>query len=358
MENWAIVTVVTRNYLHFARALAASVRHVHPEARMFALILDSEGLALDKQLDQFEVLTFDNLNMPDGKRFLFQYKPFEALAAIRSYLLETIFETTDLEKLVYLDADIQLYSRLDPLLDKLQRYNIILTPHLTRPMTTQGIDHWEKDVLDTGVFNIGFLGIRRGDQSLSMLKWWWWRVEKLCIFANHYEQGWLNAVPALFDDVWIERGDQYNAAVWNTATREFSEDTQGHVRVNGQSLAFFHFASIDPDQPKSLSRIARRSYEEEPAAVRRLHRDYLARLAACGMTQCREWGYSYDHLTDGTKIEEAWRELVRTDHPALHNVANPFDLKAADFRVLVRKQAVSKFLARARRGLSRIFGKS
>jgi hypothetical protein len=357
-SDWAVVTVVTRNYLHFVRALAISLRSVHPEATIVVFILDSDGLALDCQLDQFEVLTFDSLNLPHGRRFLFQYTPFEALAAIRSYLLVHIFKTTGLNKLLYFDADIQIYSGLDSLLEVLQEYNLILTPHLARPRSVDGIDHWEKDVLDTGVFNIGFLGVRRSEQSLSMLRWWWGRVEKLCIFANHYEQGWLNAVPTLFDDVLIERGPQYNAAVWNTGTRDFSEDAQGQVNVNGRPLVFFHFASVDPDKPDSLSRVARRSYDEEPVAVRRLHRDYLARLKACGMVQCRAWGYQYDRLEDGTKIKEEWRELIRTDHPALQNVENPFSVTASEFQRVARQEKMRKLQARAGRAYGRLFNNS
>lgn len=359
MKSWAIVTVVTRNYIHFARVLAASARQIHPEAEVIVCLVDEPPGDWRREEEPFQVVFASELGIPNWERFLFQYAPFELTCALKPFILKHVLDTSGSGKLLYFDGDILVCGRLDELLCQLDSASVLLTPHLTEPLSLTEPDRWEADLMDTGIFNGGFVGMSHTPAAHAMLAWWQARTRHWCKWdINHHDQGWLDAVPALFDAVVIERGAPYNVAAWNTGFRDITEDALGQVLVNGEPLVFFHFAGLDPSQPESLSRVARRSYKEEPAAVRRLHAAYLARLEACGMAECRTWSYPYNRLMDGTRIEEAWRELVRNEHPALREVKNPFRLEAADFRRLVREQTVSKFLARARRGLSRIFGKS
>ena len=357
--NWRVVTVVTRNYLHFARTLAASVRQVHPEAGVIVCLVDEPPSGWQRDQEPFEVLFACELGIQNWKRFLFQYTPFELTCALKPFVLNHIFGGSEFKKLLYFDGDILLCGRMDELLGKLDLASVILTPHLTSPSSLAEPDRWEVDVLDTGVFNGGFVGVRNTESARSMLDWWQERTRNWCKWnINHHDQGWLNAVPALFDGVVIERGAEYNTAVWNTATRNVSEEAAGRISVDGRPLVFFHFAGLDPDMPDSLSRTARRSYSQESAAVRRLHREYLAKLKANGMAECRGWCYEFDVLADGRRIKPGWRELVRSGHPALQNVENPFDLKESKFDRLVWQQKKRKVQTRAIQALSWVFNNS
>ena len=332
MNNWAVVTVTTRNYLHFTRALAVSLRAIHPDARIIACVIDPVPAEKNGQGGTVEVLPYEALEIAQSKRFLFQYTPFELTCALKSYALQHVFRETKLEKLLYLDGDIQVYAELTPLLDKLDRDHILLTPHLLKPKSLEKPDRWEMDLLDTGVFNGGFMGLRKSDTSMAMLEWWRQRMEKWCVDLHRHDQKWLNGVPALFDHVHIERSSQYNAAVWNTAERDFAEGADGRLTVDGKPLVFFHFASMDPGQTKVLSKISRRPMAEEPALVQRLYHQYVSRLLECGLEGCRSWGYEYSRLADGSVIEPAWREMIRTEHPKFQGVEDPFKIPAADFR--------------------------
>jgi len=160
MSNWAIVTVGTRNYLHFTRALEKSVRRLHPDVRIIACIIDPIPAENNGHESSVEILPFDALKIAQAKRFLFQYTPFELTCALKSYALQHVFRETKLDKLFYLDGDIQIYSELTPLVEKLEHNDILLTPHLLRPKSLQVPDRWEMDLLDTGVFNGGFVGLR------------------------------------------------------------------------------------------------------------------------------------------------------------------------------------------------------
>jgi hypothetical protein len=349
MTDWAIVTVVTRNYLHFTRALAVSLRAAHPEVRILACVVDPLPQRQKAEAEPFEVISFEALGIPQSRRFLFQYTPFELTCALKSYVLLHVFKQTNLRKLLYLDSDIQVYSELMPLLGDLDGNDIVLTPHLACPKSLKEPDHWEMDLLDTGIFNGGFIGVGRSETSLAMLEWWRQRMEKWCIQQHQHDQKWLNGVPALFDRVYIERGTQYNVAPWNTADRRFAEDQQGRVLVDGRPLAFFHFASIEPGQNKTLSRISRYPLAEEHSLVQRLFREYVARLQSCGMEECRSWGYEYSRLTDGAVIPPEWRELIRKDHPKFQGVEDPFAIPASEFRRAAMSVNLNLQIQRVRR---------
>jgi hypothetical protein len=355
---WTVVTIGTRNYLHFPRTLAASVRQVHPEADVVLCLVDAPPTGWDSSLEPFKVVFADKLGIQNWNKFLFQYTPFELCCALKPFFLNYIFRTTDTKKVLYFDGDVFVCGRLDELLDKLDSATIILTPHLTSPISVTAPNRREIESLKTGAFNAGFIGARNTEITISMLDWWQTRTRHWCKWKiNHHDQGWLDAVPALFDGVAIERGAQYNVAVWNTGNRDFSEDSLGRVNVNGRPLAFFHFAALEPDKPDSLSRIAWRNYDQEPTSVRRLHKEYLAKLEAYGMAHCQAWGYQYDRLADGTTIKEEWRELVRNFNPDLGNAINPFSLMAHDLEMLVQAERERKSRARDRRMADRRINK-
>jgi hypothetical protein len=267
-------------------------------------------------------------------------------------VLDHVFRTATLARLLYFDADIHVYASLTPLLDLLQTHNIVLSPHLTRPRSLGEPDRWEMDVLDTGVFNGGFIGVRNSEAGRAMLAWWQARMRKMCKRSiNFVDQGWLSGVPALFDGVYIERGPQYNAAPWNVATRRFSADDSARVYVDGQPLAFFHFAGIEPEQGARLSKASRSPLSEDPPPVQRLYRQYVNRLQACGLQECPRWGYTYARLADGAEIQPEWRELIRIDHPAFRDEANPFALPAAAFRRVALAEHFKQQGRRLLRGL-------
>jgi len=217
------------------------------------------------------------------------------------------------------------------------------------------LDRWEADILDTGAYNGGFIGLRRGETAREMLAWWQTRVAKLCkVRINMLDQGWLDAVPALFDGVRIERRAAFNLTPQNLHNRSLTRGLSGEPLVDGQPLGFFHFISIDPWQSEKLSKISRRPLPEEPLVVQELFHAYAHELRSHGLEQCRAWGYQYATLSDGTPIAEGWRELIRLDHPALAGVEDPFALPASTLMRLARQEKVKQLTSRAGRILKRM----
>src|SRR4029079_9492182 len=107
-----------------------------------------------------------------------------------------------LDQVVYLDPDICLYDSPTPVIEAMQRAEIVLIPHALSPLL-DGARPPDIDFLRTGTFNLGFAAFRRGEQSLALLDWW----ESRCLshgfndpgFGTFVDQKWLDLAPCYFD---------------------------------------------------------------------------------------------------------------------------------------------------------------
>jgi hypothetical protein len=285
-----------------------------------------------READTFLTVPASELAITDWRRFLFQYNAYEVATALKSHILAHLLRVTSFNRIVFLDIDVAVYSSLLPIVDRLNHADIVLTPQMAMPRSFVSLDQWEADVLDTGTFNSGFVGIRRSEAAQQMLAWWQTRVAKHCkANINTLDQGWLDPVPALFDGVYIERGAQFNLTPQNLHMRKFSRDFHGEPLIDGKPLSFFHFVAIDPLQTTKLSKASRQPISEEPILIQELYAEYLNQLRFNGLTEFLSMGYQYARLSDGTLITEDWRELIRTDHPAFRGAEDPFAIPAREF---------------------------
>ncbi len=330
--DFAIVTSVTRNYLHLARALALSVHEAHPEAPVFACVADRTEAPLQPASEPCQIVYADELGIPNWPRFSFQYTGKELAAALKPFAIERVLLSGDFAGVIYFDADIQVYNSLNHLIRSCEDCCIVLTPHVCSPLPTDGI--WDEQAfLRAGVYNSGFLALKRSATALEMLRWWKAKLSRRCIHDQAdglrcWDQGWLDLVPGLFDGVRIERGAGYNVAYWNLSDRRVRRSEDGKVLANEDPLVFFHFSGFDPSKPDKLSIYTDRAWLPELPVLNELAAAYVRRLNECGRETCTRWGYGFDRLKDGTPIQPLWREAIRTDDPSLASVENPFDNSA------------------------------
>jgi len=63
------------------------------------------------------------------------------------------------EAVLYLDPDISVFNRFDEMENALNGCDVLLTPHFTTPINDDKILS-EEDILNTGLYNLGFICIR------------------------------------------------------------------------------------------------------------------------------------------------------------------------------------------------------
>ena len=84
----------------------------------------------------------------------------------------------------------------------LARAEIVLTPHALAPYPRDDLRPSEAGMVNTGVFNLGFLGLREGPDADALLDWWEPHVLEDSridyLRGTFFDQKWMDLAPAYF----------------------------------------------------------------------------------------------------------------------------------------------------------------
>jgi len=302
--EFAACTIIAKNYLPMARVLYESWNAFHPDCPLYVLLLDSPWGFFDPEAEPFQSVLVPELDIPNLNSFLFKYALLEASTAVKPYLLTYLFRRYSMDKLLYLDPDILILHSLDGLKHSLDDASVLLTPHLLSPLPTDGHRQTEHDILKSGAYNLGFLGLRNGPASQQLLRWWCDKLYHYCIVAIEdslfVDQKWMDLVPGMFDGVRILRDPGYNVAYWNLHERSVS--VADGISVNGKPLYFFHFSGFDPDKPEIVSKYQDRFQMTNIGDTRKIYDKYRLLLIEKGWNQTSGWKYDHDFFRDGAEI--------------------------------------------------------
>lgn len=313
LKNCA-VTIVSGNYLAYARALGASLAATAPDFDFRVLIVDRKTPLLAAAVrDSGLNATFaEELNLPDLERLFYKYDIVELNTALKPSFLKQTF-ALGYTHVLYLDPDIHVYAPLTPLLDALQDSSIVLTPHALSPVM-DGLRPSDVDFLRTGAYNLGFIGLRASEQTKEMLDWW----ESRCLglgfndtaFGIFVDQKWINLVPCYFSSVQILRHPGCNVAYWNLHERQIKDSGNKHYQVNGADLIYFHFSGVVPSNPSLLSKHQTRHSLQLGSPLSVLVEDYCQTLIELGHNQYARFEYGFGSLDDGTHITPIMRRSL------------------------------------------------
>jgi glycosyltransferase involved in cell wall biosynthesis len=307
-----ICTIVAKNYLAHARVLADSFLQHNPGGACSVLVIDDFEGYFDPGAESFEVLTPADVGVDDFDLMAGIYDVLELSTAVKPWLLAHLL-TRD-QRVVYLDPDIEVFDRLDEIDELIGQHRLVLTPHSTEPLPSDGKRPTPTDILVAGAYNLGFIGLGRGADADSLLGWWAERLRKDC--RSRPEQGlfvdqrWVDLVPGIVSDHHILRDPGYNVAYWNLPSRRLERQGEGY-EVNGRPLRFFHFSGYDPERPRQLSRHQNRIRLGDEPQLRELCDRYAAKLREHGYGEARGWPYNLDRTADGTQLTHEVRDSYR-----------------------------------------------
>ena len=338
----AACTVVSKNHLAYARVFSESFLRHHPGARLFVLLADRIDGEFTPAREPFELIELERLSIPDLPRFCFQYNILELNCAGKPYLLRHVLRQPGITRVLYLDSDTFVYRELGEVLDLLERRSIVLTPHLTADAEDDGLKPAERHIMESGVYNAGFLGVRNDANAARFLEWWSARVYDKCIADPRQglfvDQRWLDLVPGMFDGVEILRHPGYNLGHWGLPHRRV-ESIGGAVQVNGAALAFFHFSGLDVDKPELISKHQDRFSLHDVPALKPLFDDYVARVKAAGFAQCQTWPYAHARFDNGVFIPPDARRLYWSLGDGARRFGDPFQTGRGSFWRWLQEEA-------------------
>jgi hypothetical protein len=328
MTTVAIGTIVAKNFVPFARVLARSLSEHHPTVPFFAVLADRLDGTFTPADEPFETVLLDELGIPDLHRLCFRYSRQQMAIVAKPYLLQYLLNR-GFGPAIFLDADILVVDSLQPLLDDSAAHAIALTPHLLAPVPGCGQFARELDILQSGVYNGGFIGVSQRESARLFLGWWADRMRTHCLHevrrGLHYDQRWLDLVPGLFDDVQVVQDVGCNVAYWNLPERDATLMPSA-IRVPQGPCRFFHFSGFEPERPGVVTRYSGRLTMDQIGPAAALFARYDDLLRAEGYFECREWPYSFGSFDNGVPIPDIARRLYQETGDAAGQFGDPFQV--------------------------------
>jgi len=296
MSRVAAATIVAKNFLSYARVLADSFLRHHPDVPLFVLLADEVDGYFDPRAEAFRMLEMAEIRIPDSSGFRARLSRKECAIAAKPYLLRHLLDR-GFSGVIFVDPDVLILSDLRPLFGEVSRHAVVLTPHLVAPLAGPGRVARELNILQSGVFNGGLIGVSAAPGARRFLTWWAARVCRDCrrdlAQGLYYDQRWLDLALVFFDGMYILRDPGYNVAHWNLPERDVQLDGDD-VRVDGRPCRFVHFSGFDPDEPTVVTRHSSRLNMSSLGPVRTLFNRYAALLRAAGYDETKTWPYAYD----------------------------------------------------------------
>ena len=340
----AVCTVISGNYLPFARVLIDSVRRVDPDVRAYVLLVDEIDKAVAAD-ESFTVVPVQDLRIPNFRSLAFKYDILELNTAVKASFFKYLFSHERVGRLIYFDPDIYVYASLAPLFALLSENSLLLTPHTLRPID-DGMRPNERDFLRTGVFNLGFLGLAKCAETDEFLAWWSGRCLRLGFndVENGYfvDQKWMNLAPCYFEKVHILKNPGCNVAYWNLHERQLgSKDGRWYV-VPEVPLLFYHFSGISIDDQHGVSKHTNRSTLESRPDLAELfgrYRDSVRR--ARDEDPERDTGYAWGSFSNGERINKLCRMIYSLNEDSYCS-GDPFDADGEFYKLAKANGLLSK----------------
>jgi len=202
-------------------------------------------------------------------KLILSYSPFELCNALRGSCHRYIYENTNIEQWLMLDADIAVVSSLDEIFNYYIDSEILITSHSSLPHSSRdAIISNELVFLKYGLYNSGLIGFKRGEISLKAILW---LEERLLSFSecsgdrinkgikNEYDflfvdQLWINLIPIYFRQSTISFENRFNLGHWNLWEGNLSCDENNNYFFNNKKVIAFHFSGIKSISPEHVSK--------------------------------------------------------------------------------------------------------
>lgn len=325
----AICTIIAKNYVASARTLCRSFKQFHPDLRCYVLIVDDYEGSINQSEEDFEIVSLSDLQLPNPESLCFKYSVVELCTAVKAHLLDYLLHKEKIEQLFYLDPDILVTSSLDEIFERLNTFDVLLTPHTDENYPEDGHYPNEGTILRYGIYNLGFIGITPG--ATALLEWWQSMLLDTCIDdpqkGYFVDQKFMNLAPLFFDKVGIEKASGCNVAYWNLHTRRIHREGDAWL-CNDTPLYFYHFSNFDPANIEKISGYQSRFRLSERPDLQPLFTEYTKLLRENGHEQARRWPYTYNFFDTGERIPYELRVMYRDSPDKWEVWGNPFQSAA------------------------------
>ncbi len=292
-------TICSINYLAQAKTLRESLAASNPDIIFFVGLVDRlDEIQFEAEHEpDFDLLEIHQIGIEGFEDMCERYNITELNTAVKPFYFTYFWNRyPDAQKVIYFDPDIIVFQPLHELLGRLDEAEGVLTPHMLTPIEDRKTPN-ELHHLNTGVYNLGFVALRKTEKTIDFVKWWEDKLRYECLIALcdglFVDQNWMNFLPVFVENVHIERSPGYNAAYWNLHERNIQQADSVYYVNEAYPLVFFHYSGYDPAKPAVLSKYQDRFDIADRPDLHELFRLYGERLQANGQEYYRYFPCAY-----------------------------------------------------------------
>lgn len=350
----AVCTIVPRRNFALARVLADSVREQHPGTKIYVLVADRDGPDGPNDLpeddltdDSIELIFPADLGLATFERWRFRYNALHLSYALTPCLLASLLDR-GFKSVLFIKQESLVFGDLTPIFESLDGAPILLTPHLLRPLAGEDARAREISISQSGIYNVGVLGVSQEATARAFLDWWRDRVALHCIHSvaegMHFEQRWVDMVPAYFASAQVSRNAGWNVGHWALPERQIKCDGEGFW-ADGEVLRIARFSGFDIAKPRFATVHSRRLEVEALGDGAALFERYRAAVVVARGREQDEIADGNATFDNGIRIPEIARLLYRGLGTDVDRFGNPFAVGGQDSFVDWLNQEVRPLLA-------------
>ena len=350
-------TICAKNYIGLALALEKSIKSYNKEVDFYIFIADEFD-------DKDAILAFPknvivaknalDINIELWQNMSFKYDLTEFCTSIKPSCFKYIFKNLNPDACIYFDPDILIFNTLDVIYNSLENYSIVLTPHTTTIETNYTGNLSEKNLLYSGLFNLGFSAIKNNEDGNKLVDWWENRLEDRCfqIMMEHYftDQKWMDFIPSFFSKTLLVSSNLgLNVAPWNFYEREIiKKDKKLYVknRITNREelypLTFVHFSGFNYklllNGSVEQGNIKGMNFREDYTAIFNIYSKFILES---DFSRYVKYNYTYNYFSNGDYISIVYRRLYRRLSEDNKFNMDPFNVNNSFYKSLKKNRVLN-----------------
>lgn len=328
-------TSINLRYLPKALTWAKSVKALNPDWETHILLNDDIPKNAKNWPNVDVVYPISKLDVPNFEQWAFTMRVVEMCTATKPFYAKKLLDA-GFDHVFYFDPDTHAYSDLNQLIDEFGEDEVLITPHCCEDAMADSEIHFnEMSALAHGVYNLGFLGLKQGENAHAVVDFWCRRLLRHCADDHgrglFTDQKWFNLVPVFFDKVKTLKHKGCNTASWNVAKRPLTREGNT-ILAGGQPLIFFHFSGYDKNVPQAMFDIFDK-FSRPLEKMIEAYDDANDKFAR----QFKEWKteWALARYSDGGEILDAHRELYRTRYQFQLIYETPYSVREDSYKTML-----------------------
>lgn len=348
MTSKAIFTIVTSNYIPMANILGDSITLNQPDTDFFVFVINGFDKNYPHGVSRYTCIPVEELGIERLLELAFKYDLTEFCTAIKPSCFDFVF-SKGYEKIIFFDPDIYVFSSLEPIFKSLEEHMLVFTPHILYPEVNY-TGYWPQGrLLAAGIFNLGFVGINKSENTDLFLKWWNKNLSESCYSERSEgyftDQKWMNFCPVYFPDTEVLRNMGCNIALWNIHEREIVRQGNQYLvkRRNSDDqtlfpVAFFHFSNFKFRQSESdFENFLPFSLSDCPDLIEMVE-FYRSKLIESEFVKFNKLpDYKFNYFDNGIHINKIHRRLYRKLLQNGVQFNNPFSIEDGSYYSILNK---------------------